>query len=127
MRERGPPGIELNEEQRHSLGQGTAVRTTRDGHDVVRFRADIYRRIKAVLETERAIIAGGHTRGLVAPPHPLEALALYAEERALPDVAFLPGTRYEEILALVRDDRERVGWHGAVKAAQESWAWGNPD
>ena len=120
--------IELNEEQRHALGQGIPIRTTRDGHDVVLLWAEVYRRIKGVLETERAVIGAGHTRGLVASPDPLEALPLSPEEHALlPDVALLPGTRYEEILALVRDDQERTAWHSAVKAAQQSWARENPD
>jgi hypothetical protein len=94
---------------------------------VVLLRTDVYQRIQGVLEAERAVIGAGHTRGPVELPALLEALPMSGEERAvLGDVALLPGSRYEEIQALVLDDRERAAWHGAVGQAQRSWVQDNP-
>jgi hypothetical protein len=73
------------------------------------------------------MILAGQTRGPVELPDPLEALPLSAEDRAvLGDVALLPASWYEEVHALILDDRERAGWHSAVAAAQRSWAKENP-
>jgi hypothetical protein len=119
--------IGLSEQQRQAVNQGGAVRFSLDSREVVLLRTDIYRRIQAVLEVERAVIEAGHTRGPVEPPEPLEALSLSSEQRALlGDVAALPVSRYEEIQALIVDDRERAAWHSAVGAAQRSWAQDNP-
>ncbi len=119
--------FELTEEQRQAVEQGEPVRVSLDSRDGVLLRTDAYKRIQAILEAERSVIGAGHTRGPVEPPDLLEALPLSAEERAvLGEVVLLPLSRYEEILALVQDDRERTAWHGAVRAAQQSWAQENP-
>lgn len=103
------------------------MRASLDSREVVLLRADIYKRIQTVLDTERTVILAGQTRGPVEPPDSLEALPMSAEERSvLGDVAILPASRYEEIQALVLDDRERTAWHNAMGAAQRSWAQENP-
>ncbi len=119
--------IELTEAQRQAVVQGEPVRASLDNRDVVLLRTDVFKRIQAVLEAERTLISAGHTRGPVELPEPLEALPMSAEERLLlGDVILLPASRYDEIHALVLDDRERTAWHGAVGAAQRSWAQENP-
>jgi len=119
--------IQLTEKQRQTLEQGGAATASLDNRDVVLLRTDIFHRIQAVLETERALIAAGHTRGPVQIPESLTGLPLSAAERAtLGDVVVLPGNRFEEIAELVLDDQERAAWHGAIGAAQRSWAQENP-
>jgi len=119
--------IELTEQQRQAMERGGVVRMSLDRGDVMLLCPAVYKRIQAVLEAERAVIDAGHTRGPIEPPAPLEALSLSSEERALlGDVAALPASRYEEVQALLLDDRERAAWHGAVEAAQRSWGQDNP-
>jgi hypothetical protein len=114
--------IELNEEQRQAVERGEPVLARASGTEVILLRCEVYRRIRAVLEVERGVIAAGHTRGPVTAPEPLEALPA----DSLPDVVQLPGDRFAEIKELVADDRERSAWHGAIAEAQESWARDNP-
>ena len=114
--------IELNEEQRQAVERGEPVLVCAAGREIVLLRCEVYRRIRAVLEVERGVIAAGHTRGPVTAPQPLEALPA----DGLPDVVQLPAERFAEIKELVADDRERSAWHGAIAEAQESWARDNP-
>jgi hypothetical protein len=76
----------------------------------------VYRRIRAVLDVERGVIAAGHTRGHETIPESLEAIPV----DGLPDVVQLPADRFAEIQELVTDDLERSAWHGAIAEAQKS-------
>ncbi len=87
------------------------------GAERVLLRIEVFRRIRAVLEVERGVIAAGHTRGPVRAPEPLEARAA----DGIADVVQLPAERFAEIQELVVDDRERSAWHRAVAKVRESW------
>src|SRR5579859_4055073 len=110
--------IELNDDQRQAVQRGEPLQVCVDGRDLVLLRTDIYRRIRAILQVERGVIAAGHTRAPVTLPEPLEALPA----DGLVEVVELPADRFSEIQELVADDRERTAWHGAIANAQESWA-----
>jgi hypothetical protein len=114
--------IELNEEQRQAVERGEPALVSAAGRKLVLLRAEVYRRIRDVLEVERAVIAAGHTRGPVTAPEPLEALPA----DGIADVVQLPADRFAEIRELVTDDRERSAWHGAIAKARESWGRDNP-
>jgi hypothetical protein len=122
MRGKEAAMIELNEEQRQAVGRGEPVLAGVAGGEFVLLRSEVYRRIRAVLEVERGVIAAGHTRGPVTAPEPLEA----TPADGIPDVVQLPADRFAEIRELVADDRERSAWHGAIVEAQKSWAKENP-
>jgi hypothetical protein len=115
--------IELNEDQRRAMERGEPVLACVAGRELVLLRTEVYRRVRAVLEVERGVIAAGHTRGPVTAPAPLEGLPT----DGIPDVVQLPADRLAEIQELVTDDRERSAWHGAIAQAQESWARDNPN
>lgn len=110
--------IELSEAQHQAVERGEPVRACMGDKEFVLLRADLYRRVQAVLETERGVIAAGHTRGPVTAPEPLEALPA----DGIPGVVRLPADRFEEIRELVIDDRERSAWQGAIAEAQRSRA-----
>ena len=108
--------IELSEVQRQAVERGEPVLACVAGKEFVLLHFDVYRRVEAVLEAERVMIAAGHTRGPVTAPEPLEALPA----DGIPGVSQLPADRFEEIQELVIDDRERSAWHGAIAEAQLS-------
>ncbi len=114
--------IELTEAQLHALDSGEPLLLCVGGKAMVLLRSEVYRRIQAVPEVERSVISAGHTRGSVATPEPLDAIAA----DGLPDVVQLPADRFAEIQELVIDDRERMAWNGAIATARESWAKENP-
>jgi hypothetical protein len=106
--------IELTEELRQALARGEPVRIRLDGHDLVLLQAEVYRRIKATLDAERAMIEKGPIRGPVALSGPLEVVSLDQGPTDLPpNVVALPGTRYEEIRELVEDERIRHAFREA--------------
>jgi hypothetical protein len=114
---------QFTQEQRQALEQGKPVQAFLEERAVVFLRPDVYQRIRAILEVERAVIEAGHTRGPVTAPDQLEALPLSAEDQArVGDVAVLPGNRYEAIRELVTDDRERTAWADAVEEARSEMA-----
>jgi hypothetical protein len=117
--------IELTDQQRQAAAHGTPVLLTVDGRDVVLLRCDIFRRIQAVLETERSLIEAGAIRAPAKASELIRSEPLPADS-GLSDVVLIDAARYDEIRELVEDDRLRSAWVGAVGAAQRSWAQDNP-
>jgi len=119
--------IELTEEVRQAVKRGEPVRVPIEGRNVVLLQANIYQRIKAILDVERAMIESGQTRSPVSLPEPLEESGLVGWQAELgEEIVILRGDKWEEIRELVEDERTRQAFRQAGLRSAAQWLEENP-